>query len=373
MAGIYLHIPYCKKACHYCDFHFSTNFSTKNELVDAISEELKIQKAFINSDIETVYFGGGTPSLLSLEELSIIFNAIWKNFNIVENAEITLECNPDDLSSQKLKDLQNLGVNRLSIGVQTFDNELLKFLNRAHSSIEAENAIKKAQDQGFENITIDLIYGIPNNSHNVLETDLKKAISLEVPHISAYCLTIEERTVFGNWLKKGKINSPNEDFEAEQFEIVVDYLRRNGYEQYEISNFARDKKYSKHNSNYWNQTSYLGIGPGAHSFNGEIRQFNIRNNSKYIKSIMKGIIPAEIEYLSQNEKVNEFILTTLRTIWGSNLDFIKSRYNIDLLTLKQKELEDFVKFNLVSLLDNHIVLTDKGKLQADWITSKLFL
>ncbi|MBX2840737.1 MAG: radical SAM family heme chaperone HemW [Flammeovirgaceae bacterium] len=373
MAGIYVHIPYCKKACHYCDFHFSTNFSTKKALVTAINKELTFQKAFVKSKIETIYFGGGTPSILNLKELTLIFSSIHKNFRIANNPEITIECNPDDLSSQKLHEFIKLGINRLSVGIQTFDDGFLKFLNRVHSSLEAESSIKKAQDIGFENVTIDLIYGLPNNSHKVLESDLQKAISFGVSHISAYCLTVEEKTVFGNWLKKGKINSPNEDFEAEQFDIVVEYLREKDFEQYEISNFAKSKKYSKHNSNYWNQTPYLGVGPGAHSFNGKVRQFNVKNNSKYIKSINDGKIPAAIEYLSLNEKINEYVLTTLRTMWGCDLELIKKQHNIDFLQKKQKEIKDLIKYELVYFNESKLILTKKGKLQADWVTSFLFL
>lgn len=373
MSGIYIHIPFCKQACHYCDFHFSTNLKLQQDMVDAICKELYLQKDYLNAPIKTLYFGGGTPSLLTAQQLEQILDTVDKHYDLSTLEELTLESNPDDLTLAKLQELQQAGINRLSIGIQTFHDPFLKFMNRAHSAKEAEFAVKTAQDLGINNITIDLIYAIPNNDHTVWHNDLDKAIALEVPHISSYCLTIEDRTVFGNWAKKKKIKVAEEEFAAEQFEILVERLKGAGYEHYEISNFALPNHYSKHNTAYWQQKKYLGIGPGAHSYNGYSRQFNISNNPKYIKSLAEGTLPFTLEELSNVDQVNEYLMTTLRTMWGCDLSYIKQKYEVDLFKQFPKELNNMLDMDWISVEENNMKLTEKGKLFADKITEDLFL
>jgi oxygen-independent coproporphyrinogen-3 oxidase len=372
MAGLYLHIPYCKQACHYCDFHFSTNTSNQSELVKAICKELSIQKDFLQNDIlETVYFGGGTPSLLSNYELEILFESIYKNFKVNKNAEITLEANPDDISIQKLNFFKQIGINRLSIGLQTFNENSLKWMNRAHSSLESLNSVKLAQDAGFSNISIDLIYGIPAENHVNWENDLKHALALEVPHISAYCLTIEEKTAFGKWKKKGQLKESNEDFAAQQFEILLKELHSHHFIQYEISNFGKENSFSIHNSNYWKGVKYLGVGPGAHSYDGQFRQYNISNNTLYINSLKTDLIPFKKDILSEKDIANDYLLTSLRTIWGTNIDKFNKLPQTDYM-LFLKKVEKQVQNGFLFQNENTIILTDKGKLLADAISSDLF-
>ncbi|BDD06203.1 radical SAM family heme chaperone HemW [Aureibacter tunicatorum] len=370
MAGIYIHIPFCKKACHYCDFHFSTSLKLKEKMVEAIIAETILQKNFLgNEQVETIYFGGGTPSILDVNELESILNKIIEQFSISSKPEITLEANPDDLSISKLKDIKSLGINRLSIGIQSFNDNFLTYLNRSHNSTEAKSVINNAQHVGFENISIDLIYAIPNDDHKIWKEDLSLAMSLNVPHISPYSLTIEEKTVFGNWLKRNKINEVEDNFAAEQFEILQETLFANNYEQYEISNFAREKAYSKHNTNYWRQKKYLGLGPGAHSFNGNSRQFNVLNNPNYINSISKGIIPSTSDDLDLKDQTNEYILTSLRTIWGIDLNFLKNRYQY---SIPQKAINQYLNSGHCMQKDNSLMLTKPGRLFADKIACDFF-
>ncbi len=331
MAGIYLHIPYCKQACHYCDFHFSTQQDSKTQLVQALSLELALQKNYLGNEVvETIYLGGGTPSLLNEKELGEIFHSIHKHFAVTDNAEITLEANPDDLSLENLQAIRKVGVNRLSIGIQSFDNGILKFLNRAHSAREAADCVTHARNAGFSNISIDLIYAIPGQNNDLWMKNIEQAIALSPEHISSYSLTIEEKTVFGNWFKKGKLKIESDEAAASQMEILMDLLGRAGYEHYEISNFCRPNFYSRHNSSYWKQKKYLGIGPSAHSYNGSSRQYNIRNNSLYIQSLEQGKIPFEMETLSRANLINEYLLTTLRTSWGCDLDYLAKHFSFDL-------------------------------------------
>ncbi|MFC0183923.1 radical SAM family heme chaperone HemW [Pseudarcicella hirudinis] len=283
---LYIHIPFCKQACHYCDFHFSTSLKAKKEIITSICNEIRLQKDYLaDKNLETVYFGGGTPSILNEEDLAMIFETISHHFNIKKDAEITLEANPDDLTKEKLQLFKKYQINRLSIGIQSFNENHLKSLNRVHNAHEAESCVKYSQDLGIENISIDLIYAIPAPDHLIWEDDLAKATSLGINHISAYSLTIEPQTVFGKWLKQGKIQAIDDEFAARQFEMLIDTLAAKGYEQYEISNFASESLYSRHNTSYWKQEEYLGVGPSAHSFNGSSRQYNISNNALYVKSI----------------------------------------------------------------------------------------
>lgn len=373
MAGIYVHIPFCKQACHYCDFHFSTNQSYIDLMIEAICNEIEYQKDYLNQEsIGTIYFGGGTPSLIKPIGIAKIIDAIFSHFSIDSELELTLEANPDDLNQAYLKDLVHLGINRLSIGIQSFDPNHLTYLNRAHSALEAERCVKNAQDVGIGNISIDLIYGIPSVDHKIWYKDLECAIHLNVPHISAYCLTIEPNTVFGKWLKTSKIKNVEDEFSGDQFEILLNYLGKYGYEQYEISNFAKDGCYSKHNKNYWNKIKYLGVGPSAHSFNLESRQFNLSNNHLYIDKIAKKNADYFTkEILSEKDHINEHIMLGLRTKEGCNIDFLKNKYNFDLL--KNLHLDFYFSEKFMYLTNGNLVLTQKGKFIADKITFDLFL
>src|SRR5258708_9284538 len=374
MAGIYLHIPYCKQACYYCDFHFSTQQDSKTQLVQALSLELALQKNYLGNEVvETIYLGGGTPSLLNEKELGEIFHSIHKHFAVTDNAEITLEANPDDLSLENLQAIRKVGVNRLSIGIQSFENDILKFLNRAHSAREAADCVTHARNAGFSNISIDLIYAIPGQTSELWMKNIEQAIALSPEHISSYSLTIEEKTVFGNWFKKGKLKIESDEAAASQMEILMDLLGRAGYEHYEISNFCRPNFYSRHNSSYWKQKKYLGIGPSAHSYNGSSRQYNIRNNYLYIQSLEQGKIPFAIETLSRANLINEYLLTTLRTSWGCDLDYLAKHFSFDLSADRKKEIDQFQLLGLIEGKENVLVLTQKGKLLADKIAADLFV
>lgn len=374
MAGIYIHIPFCKQACFYCDFHFSTNQALQKDLVEAICKELEIQKEYVGGEsIETIYFGGGTPSMLAQSELNSILDSVSKNYSVTGKPEITLEANPDDLSLKKLQALKQSGINRLSIGVQSFDDTVLKFLNRAHNADEAERAISQAQDFGIENISIDLIYAIPNRGEALWLDDINKALKLAPKHISSYCLTIEPKTVFGHRASKGELQPMKDDVEARQFEILLEALDAEGFEQYEVSNFCLPGFESMHNSSYWKQQVYLGIGPSAHSYNRENRQYNVSHNKKYIDSIAKGIIPYTIDALSREDKVNDYLLTTLRTKWGADLSQLKSVHNYDLRLEQSAYVDRLLQNGLASLQDDHLILSKDGLLLADKISSDLFL
>jgi len=374
MAGIYIHIPFCKQACHYCDFHFSTSLSLKKKLVLAIIEEIKMQRDFLSSEkIETIYFGGGTPSLLSPAELIGILNTIKSIHAVDNNAEITLEANPDDLSITNLNIFKSSGINRLSIGVQSFHNSHLNFLNRAHDHTEAINSIKNARKVGFNNISIDLIYGIPHTNDDLWIEDVETALELDIEHISAYCLTIEDKTVFGNWLKKGKIKAIEDEYAAQQYEIMLQKFKIKGYEQYEISNFSKPEYHSRHNRNYWFQVPYLGIGPGAHSFSKKLRQYNVSNNPIYIKAITSGQIPATFDQLEPKDSINERIMISLRTKWGLDLIQLKKEYGYDLLAEQSKYVTELQSDGLAQINKNRLILNERGKLLADYISSELFI
>jgi oxygen-independent coproporphyrinogen-3 oxidase len=331
------------------------------------------RKDYIQESIESIYFGGGTPSLLSEKEIERLLGTTFKYFSVNKEAEITLEANPDDLSEDKIKILQKVGINRLSIGVQSFYEPNLRFMNRAHNAKQAENCIKAAQDIGIDNISLDLIYGIPNTTHEIWHADLQKAITLTPKHISSYCLTIEEKTVFGNWHKKGKITEVKEDFAAEQFEYLIDFLAKHDFQQYEISNFALHNFHSKHNSNYWQRKPYLGIGASAHSYNILSRQYNISNNAKYIKGIHNKENIYEKEILSPTDMINEYIFTTLRTIWGCDMVYLKKILHFDLLTTHKNLIESYIKTDFLILDNNKLFLTRKGKLIADKIALDFFI
>lgn len=374
MAGIYLHIPFCHQACYYCDFHFSTLLKHKQALVDSLVKEIDLRKNYFlpQQQISTIYFGGGTPSVLDELELKLIFEALHRNFNLSKVLEITFEVNPEDVNVENLVLWKSFGINRLSFGIQSFNNDILNFLNRKHSREQAINAVELAKKRGFDNFSIDIIYGIPGLSMEIFEEQLQLLVSLDVPHVSAYCLTIEPKTVFGNQLKKGQFK-PIEDEEAEQqYFFMLEFLAKNGIEQYEISNFSKHDYYSKHNSSYWKQESYLGIGPSAHSYNGEERSWNVSNNTVYINSVSKEILPLEREYLSKIQKVNEYILTGLRTIWGIDLKQIERQVSKEQFVFFIDQVEKFKNQLLVNVHTNILRLTKEGTWMADGIASDLF-
>jgi oxygen-independent coproporphyrinogen-3 oxidase len=374
MAGIYLHIPFCRQACHYCDFHFSTNTEIKGELIRAMAEEISLRRNYLGGDIiNTIYFGGGTPSLLDAEELSLILESIRKNNPVSTDAEITLETNPDDLTEKKLNEFKAMQINRLSIGIQSFDDHILRYLNRIHSSRTAIHAVESARMAGFENISIDLIYAIPGMDKGAWKKNIQQALQLQPQHISAYTLTIEEKTAFGKWQAKGKLIPVDESSTAEQLEILMAQLSAAGYRQYEISNFARPGFESRHNSNYWNGEKYLGIGPGAHSYDQKSRQHNAANNHLYVRSLKEGKIPAEEETLKRNDRINEYILTTLRTATGCHLETLKHDFDYDVLNLHSAYLRELQNHRLISIDNQYLKLTESGRLLADKISSDLFL
>ena len=376
MAGLYLHIPFCKQACHYCDFHFSTSLGLKAQFVEALLREMALRRTYLpdsGAPLETIYFGGGTPSLLTGEELSRIFAAIQENFWVAPQAEITLEANPDDLTAKKLAVLAASPVNRLSIGLQSFHEPHLRLMNRAHSAQESWQAVRRAQAAGFENISVDLIYGVPATSHAIWEEDLARLVELNVPHVSAYALTIEPDTAFGRRLKKGTFIAPPEEFVAQQFELLLAQLRAHGYEQYEISNFCQPGRESRHNANYWRGVPYLGLGPSAHSFNGHSRQYAVANNPQYVAAVLeRGEVPATIEHLSPLDQANEYLLTTLRTSRGCDLGYVRDTLGLDLLAERADYLRSLIEQDMATLENNVLRLTDAGKLLADHITLELF-
>lgn len=378
MAGIYIHIPFCKQACSYCDFHFSTNLGLIENMMDAICREILLRKDYFNTnnnysnEIETIYFGGGTPSIVPVQLIEKVFKEIERNFKIASNPEITLEANPDDLSSFKLKELKATPINRFSIGVQSFAENDLNLMKRAHSNSQAEDAIKRTQDIGFENITIDLIYGTPTLSDENFKLNIKKALELQINHISAYALTLEEKTLLNHWVKNKQISAPEESKIENHFYILTEKLAEAGFEHYEISNFAKPGYRAVHNSNYWKGKPYLGIGPSAHSFNGVERSFNIRNNPLYIKQILENDYNPEIEKLSIENRYNEYVLIGLRTIEGVNSQYIEREFGWDYKNHFEKMIKTQVAFSNVSFSDDVYILTQKGKLFADKIASDCF-
>lgn len=343
-------------------------------LVRMICKEIESRKKFFpeNTNIQTIYFGGGTPSILQAHHLESILNSIYRNFS-VNIQELTLEANPDDLSPEKLQILKSLGFKRLSIGIQSFDQKVLEFYNRAHNAEESLRAIGLAKSAGFEKLSVDLIYGYPFEDHSIWKHDLETALSLDPGHISSYALTIEPKTALGNWSKRGKFQEASEDFVAEQFESLMEYSEKAGYVQYEISNFAKEGHFALHNSNYWKNKPYLGIGPGAHSFDGSFRGANISNNSIYIKKMDKGEIPFTVEPLEGSDICNEYILTSLRTIWGTDLNYLKEKFGVDLVTMHHSNIQNLLRENLIIISDTTLTLSKKGKLLADGIAASFFI
>ena len=372
MSGIYIHIPFCKQACHYCDFHFSISLKKKSELIAAICKELVLRKDEIKDVIQTIYFGGGTPSLLSLEELDQILTVVRSHFSIAQNPEITLEANPDDLTKDVLFQLSKSPINRLSIGVQSFFEEDLKSMNRAHNAAEARASIKEAS-RYFENISIDLIYGIHGMTIARWQENLDIAMAMKVPHLSCYALTVEPRTALETFIKKG-IVPPLEDAVAEEhYKLLLLASEAAGYENYEFSNFSLEGFHSQNNTAYWQGKSYLGIGPSAHSYDGDTRSWNINNNAKYIKGIESGTLPIEREVLSQQDKFNEYIMTGLRTKYGVSLDKIKSEFGEVFYDYILGQAKKPMANKLLIREDNVLKVSESGKFLCDGIASSLFL
>jgi oxygen-independent coproporphyrinogen-3 oxidase len=371
---LYLHIPFCKQACHYCDFHFSTSQKNRKEVLSAMMKELGLRKDELQEkNLKTIYFGGGTPSQLSVDELKFIFDEIANHFSFSADAEITLESNPDDLSNGYLRELKSTPVNRLSIGIQSFRDEDLKMMNRAHNAKEAESVVLRAQDHGFENITVDLIYGIPGLDENAWKKNLEKINQLEVQHLSSYCLTVEPRTALARFVKTGKISPVDDELASKHFQILTQFAKENNFEHYEISNFAKKNFIAKHNSSYWFGEPYLGIGPSAHSFDGEVRRWNVSNNSEYVKLISGNKKTFEEESLTENEKFNEFVMIRLRTMWGISKTDLTNKFSEKYLSHFLKESEKWILSSDLQQISNVFSLTEKGKLLADRIASDLFV
>ena len=373
MSGIYIHIPFCKQACHYCDFHFSTNLKKKDEMVSVIAKEIEMRKnEFQDEIVETIYFGGGTPSILQIEDLRFLIEEVYRNYKVIENPEITVEANPDDLDNEKIRQLANSSVNRLSIGIQSFFEDDLQLMNRAHNVEEAKKCLEIAT-QYFDNISIDLIYGVPKMGNEKWLQNIETALSFGIPHISSYALTVEPKTALHSFIQKGIIPSPDDEVAQEHFQILVDKLSENGYIHYELSNFGKENYFSKNNSSYWLGKKYIGIGPSAHSYDGKNRGWNVSNNSLYIKSIQENKLPIEIETLTKTDRYNEYIMTGLRTIWGVSLDRIEQEFGKTYLDYLNQQAAKFIEDHLLFLDDNILRTTKKGKFLSDGIASDLFL
>ncbi|MDQ7959907.1 radical SAM family heme chaperone HemW [Flavobacterium lindanitolerans] len=373
MSGIYIHIPFCKQACHYCDFHFSTSMKKKEEMVQALVKEMQMRKSeFENEIVETIYFGGGTPSVLSDEELDFLIDAVYANFKVAENPEITLEANPDDLSDERIVELAGSRINRLSIGIQSFFENDLKMMNRAHNAEEAKKSLETAT-RYFDNISIDLIYGIPGMTNEMWKQNIEMALSFGIPHISSYALTVEPKTALKKLIQTGKVSEPKDEVAQEHFMILVEMLQQHGFIHYELSNFGKPDYFSKNNSAYWLGKKYIGIGPSAHSYDGISRSWNIANNPIYLKEIEAGKLPSEVEILTANDRYNEYIMTGLRTIWGVSLNRIQKEFGEEVLQYLQKQSEKFITDGLLAVEKNILKTTPKGKFLADGIASDLFL
>ncbi|NJK84447.1 MAG: radical SAM family heme chaperone HemW [Saprospiraceae bacterium] len=372
MAGIYIHIPFCKQACHYCNFHFSTSLKYKSAMVMAILQEIELQKDYLNGEpLSSIYFGGGTPSLLDTTEIIAILQQIQRFHTIAPNIEITLEANPDDLNAAKLDTLAQTPINRLSIGIQSFNEADLMFMNRAHNAQEANRCISLAQSAGFQNLTIDLIYGAPTTTDEVWKTNVDKALAFGIPHISCYCLTVEPNTALAHFVKMGKATPVDEEQSNRQFQMLMETLEHQGYIHYEISNFAQPDQFAVHNTNYWKGVPYLGIGPSAHSFNNNTRQWNVANNAKYLSALQQKTVPYEMEILTTAQRYNEYVMTSLRTIWGCQVAHLQT-FGMDYSAYFLKKSQIFLQKEWMKQKEDTFSLTQKGKLLADYIAMELF-
>lgn len=373
MSGIYIHIPFCKQACHYCDFHFSTSMKRKEEMVLALAKEIQMRKSeFENEVVETIYFGGGTPSVLTSAEINFLIDSVYENYEVAGSPEITLEANPDDLSGERILELSKSKINRLSIGIQSFFEDDLKMMNRAHNSAEAQKCLEEATKY-FDNISLDLIYGVPGMSNEKWKQNIEKALSFGVPHISSYALTVEPKTAMNKMIETGKLEAPKDEVAQEHFMILLETLESNGFIHYELSNFGKENYFSKNNSAYWLGKKYMGIGPSAHSYNGVSRSWNVSNNIIYLKSIQEEKLPHEMEILSEADRYNEYIMTGLRTIWGVSLDRIETEFGQSYLDYLMKQVQKFLIDDLVFIENNVLKPTKKGKFLTDGIASDLFI
>jgi oxygen-independent coproporphyrinogen-3 oxidase len=373
MSGIYIHIPFCKQACHYCDFHFSISLKKKDEMILALAKEIEMRKSeFQDEVVETIYFGGGTPSRLQIADLRSQIDTIYQNYTVTQNPEITLEANPDDLSIDYLIELSKIGINRLSIGIQSFFEDDLKMMNRAHNSAEAKKCLEEATKY-FDNISIDLIYGIPGMSNEKWIQNIEMALAYKVPHISSYALTVEPKTALHSFIQKQLIPQPDEEVAQEHFQILVEKLTENDFIHYELSNFGKENYFSKNNSSYWLGKKYIGIGPSAHSYDGQKRGWNVSNNSVYMKSILENKLPMETEILSKTDRYNEYIMTGLRTMWGVSLERIEKEFGKTYLDYLNRQAARYIEDHLLFIDDDILRTTQKGKFLSDGIASDLFL
>ncbi len=371
MAGIYLHIPFCKQACHYCDFHFSTVLKRQPQMVEALKNELILRKAEMNQKVKTIYFGGGTPSLLSITQLNELLNCIKNHYAVDEKAEITLEANPDDLSREKLEALSKTGINRLSIGVQSFFESDLQLMNRAHNAQEAQQAIVWAKDY-FENLSLDLIYGIPKMSLQRWEENIDRALLLDIPHISSYALTVEPKTALENFIKTGKIPPVDEALAKAHFELLQSKLKAQGFINYEFSNFGKPGFFSQNNLGYWLGKPYLGIGPGAHSYGKGQRSWNLAHNIKYIRALLQDTRPFEYEELTSKDAYNEFVMTRLRTMWGIPLNEVQQRFGSLFSHYLLEQASEHLAASRLILRDEHLIIGSTAKFLTDGIAADLF-
>ena len=373
MSGIYIHIPYCKQACHYCDFHFSTSMKTKNEMIDCIVKEMDIRESEFSKKIDSLYIGGGTPSLMTNLELETIFNGLEKKMSIGDIKEITIEINPEDLISEKLEFYKEIGINRLSIGIQSMNNNILKWMNRSHDTNQVINGLNNTKVAGFENINLDFIYGTPKNLSRDYKSELLEILKFNPTHLSCYHLTIEDGTYFGHLEKNKKIKRIEDDISQQEFRWISEKLKSKNYQHYEISNFAVQGKESFHNSNYWNQSSYIGLGPGAHSFRNSIRRWNISNNRLYIKNIKAGIPYFEQEVLSPYDIVNEKIMLGLRTLNGLDKDHVFSIVPKAIKEGIESKLNTFLKDEILLSTNNIISMNPEKWLLSEYVSRELFI
>jgi len=374
VASIYIHIPYCKQQCTYCNFHFRIAQDNKGAMLKSIKKEITLRNNYLNNaKVSSIYFGGGTPSILNKGEIKSLINTIYNNFKIDADAEITLECNPDDIDKKKLLELKEIGINRLSIGIQSFDDSDLKFMNRSHNAKEALSCIQFAKEVGFDNITIDLIYGLPNQSNKNWKKNLDKMITLEIPHFSAYCLTVEPKTKLKHLIDKQLLTPLDDEITIDHFNTLVKIANENNFVQYEISNFGKEGFFSNHNTSYWKDQHYLGVGPSAHSFNGSSRQWNVASNKQYIEKINNTDSYFEMEKLSNTQQYNEYIFTALRTIWGIEIEYINKKFGQEALNYFKKQVINWKNQEKINQQGNTYTLTQHGKLYADAIASDLFI
>jgi len=373
MAGIYVHIPFCRQQCSYCNFHFSTSLRLKDPLLEALKQEITLRQQALNGQpVTTIYLGGGTPSLLSADELLRIFDVIFQHYPATDLQEVTLEANPDDLSAAYLKSLRGTPVNRLSVGVQSFREADLQYMNRAHTAQQSDYALKAAQDAGFENLSIDLIYGTPGLDDTAWQSNLAQVTALQIPHLSAYALTVEEKTRLQHDIKTGKSQPVLPEQAAAQFEILQSWAAENNFDHYEISNLAKPGHHAIHNTSYWQGVPYLGFGPSAHSFYGKERSWNVANNALYIRALSQKQLPATHEVLSDKDRLNEYIMTSLRTMWGTDLKEIAAAFGEAEKNRVLKDAAPFIAREQLAIAEDKLLLRPKGMLFADAIAAALF-